>query len=71
MVEIGRVYKHTKSGKLYKIIALAKDADTLDDIVVYEALYENPVSKVWVRPLVFFVGTTCWNGQQIQRFSKV
>ena len=55
-IEVGRVYRHTKSGKLYKIVALAKHSETLEDLVVYEALYENPTSRIWVRPVVMFLG---------------
>ena len=33
----------------YTILAFAKDCDTLEDVVVYVAKYNNPVSKVWVR----------------------
>jgi hypothetical protein len=47
---INGTYKHYKNNNLYKVIALAKDSETLQDIVVYEALYPNPLSRVWVRP---------------------
>ena len=33
----------------YTVLAFAKDCDTLEDIVIYVAKYNNPVSKVWVR----------------------
>ena len=46
-IEIGRVYKHYK-GNLYKIIALAKHSETLEDVVVYSSLDD---SKTWVRPM--------------------
>ena len=32
-------YKHSKSGKYYRVIAVAKHTETLEEFVVYEALY--------------------------------
>lgn len=49
-IKIGGLYKHYKNDNHYKVIALAKDSETLQDIVVYEALYPNPLSRVWTRP---------------------
>jgi hypothetical protein len=43
-------YQHTKSGKLYNVIGVAKHSETLEDLVVYETLYDNKLSKLWVRP---------------------
>ncbi len=41
-------YRHFK-GKLYQVLALAKDAGTNEDVVVYQGLY--PPFAVWTRPL--------------------
>ncbi len=49
------IYKHTKSEKLYRVIGIGKDHETLEDLVFYEALYENPESQFWIRPLKMFV----------------
>ena len=48
-------YKHSKTGKLYNVIGAAKHSETLEDLVVYEALYENKTSKLWVRPKAMFL----------------
>ena len=45
-IEIGKTYRHYK-GNLYKIIALAKHSETLEDMVVYSSLDGK---KIWVRP---------------------
>ena len=45
-IEIGKTYRHYK-GNLYKIIALAKCSETLEDLIVYQSGSEK---KVWVRP---------------------
>lgn len=55
-IQIGVVYEHVKTGNKYRVVLLAKDSKTLEDLVVYEALYNNEVSKVWVRPKISFLG---------------
>lgn len=45
-IEIGATYKHYK-GNVYKIIALAKHSETLEDMIVYQAVKDG---KTWVRP---------------------
>lgn len=58
------IYKHYK-GNLYKVFAIAKHSETLEDMVVYQALYGE--YGLWVRPAVMFeemVG-------EVKRFEKV
>ena len=52
MVEVGKCYHHFK-GNNYKVIAIAKDSENLEKMVVYQALYGN--NDIWVRPLKDFV----------------
>ena len=56
LLKIGSTYEHVKTGKQYKLLALAKDSHDLTEIVVYEALYENKVSKIWTRSKKEFLG---------------
>ena len=56
LLKRGAVYEHVKTGKRYRIIALAKDSSTLEELVVYEALYDNSVSSLWVRSKENFLG---------------
>ena len=56
VLKIGGVYEHVKTGTRYKLLAVARDSKTLEDVVVYEALYDNNVSKVWARPKESFIG---------------
>ena len=51
MVEVGKCYHHFK-GKDYKVIAIAKDSENLELVVVYQALYGD--GDVWVRSLKDF-----------------
>ena len=48
------IYKHSKSDREYRVHFVANHSETLEDRVVYEALYENDKSKFWVRPVKMF-----------------
>ena len=50
-IHIGSIYEHYK-GNRYKIIAIARHSESLEELVVYQGLYEN--SEIWVRPLSMF-----------------
>ncbi|QQR82401.1 DUF1653 domain-containing protein [Candidatus Campbellbacteria bacterium] len=64
-------YKHSKTGNLYRVIGIAKHSETLEDVVVYEALYDNPKSKLWVRPLSMFEEEVEIGEQKRKRFERV
>ncbi len=67
-VKLG-VYEHYKgNGKKYRVIGVAKHSETLEDMVVYEALYENEISKLWVRPLAMFLEGVEFGGKKVPRF---
>lgn len=62
------IYKHAKTGNLYRVLGLAKHSETLEDLVVYEALYKNELSKLWVRPIIMFEEEVLINGVKSPRF---
>jgi len=64
-------YKHTKTGNLYRVIGVAKHSETLEELVVYETLYDNPRSKLWVRPLAMFLEDVDIDGKKVPRFQFV
>ena len=64
-IEIGKIYKHYK-GNLYKVIALAKHSETLEDIVVYSSLDGD---KVWARPAYMWNDTV--DSKDTKRFTLV
>lgn len=70
-IKPGQIWKHSKKGGTYKIVALAKHSETLEDLVVYEALYENELSKVWVRPIEMWQEIVEINGEKKPRFEMV
>lgn len=47
------IYEHYK-GKKYHVLGIGKHSETLEEFVIYEALYDNPESKLWVRPINLF-----------------
>ncbi|MDR3558437.1 MAG: DUF1653 domain-containing protein [Candidatus Pacebacteria bacterium] len=62
------IYKHSKKGTLYRVHFVAKHSETLEDMVVYEALYENDKSKFWVRPAAMWFEMVEVEGEKVPRF---
>ena len=65
------VYRHSKSGRLYRVLFVAKHSETQEDLVTYETLYDNPVSRYWVRPAAMFTELVELNGKRVPRFAPV
>ncbi len=65
------IYKHYKTGNLYKVIGVGKHSESLEDLVFYEALYDNKMSKLWARPLKMFTEEVEKDGKMIPRFTFV
>lgn len=63
-----KYYRHFKGGK-YKVLAIGQDSETLEKVVVYQALYGE--RKVWVRPYEMFFGKTEKDGVEIDRFKEI
>lgn len=66
-IKLGR-YRHFK-GKEYEVIGIAKHSETLEDMVVYKALYGS--GELWVRSADMFKETVTVNGQTVKRFSYI
>lgn len=69
-VQLGK-YKHYKNNHFYQVIAVGKHSETLEELIIYEALYENPDGKYWVRPLKMFIEKVEVNGKKIPRFEYI
>lgn len=65
------IYKHLKTGNLYRVHFVAKHSETLEDLVLYEALYDNDKSKYWVRPVAMFEELVEIKGQKVPRFQFI
>ena len=65
-------YRHFKGG-LYQIVTLALNTETGEDMVVYQALYDD--FKVYVRPLSMFLSETDFvkypDSTQPMRFERI
>ncbi len=70
-IPIGR-YKHYK-GKYYEVLGLARHSETLEELVVYQALYRSEFGEgaLWVRPRKMFFEQITIDGQQKPRFQYV
>lgn len=66
-----RKYKHSKTGNFYNVTAMALHSETEEELVIYECLYNNPKSKVWVRPKTMFQEQIIINGKRIPRFEFI
>ena len=66
-IKLGK-YRHFK-GNEYEVIATAKHSETLEELVVYRALYG--AGEVWVRPAKMWNERVERNGQTVQRFTYI
>ena len=66
-IKIGH-YKHFK-GNEYKVLHLAKHSETLEPMVVYQALYGE--FGIWVRPASMWNEIVEHNGALVQRFELI
>ena len=51
------LYRHFK-GKEYRVIGVARHSETLEKLVIYQALYESEKfgnNALWVRPISLFL----------------
>ena len=65
------IYRHSKKGTLYRLHFIAKHSETLEDMVVYEALYDNNKSRFWVRPAAMWSEEIEIDGKKVPRFVYV
>ena len=66
-IKIGK-YRHFKGGE-YEVIGIAKDSETLEDVVVYRALYGD--GGMWVRSAEMFGETVTSEGKTFPRFEYI
>jgi hypothetical protein len=64
-IPLGR-YRHF-TGNEYEVIAIAKHSETLEEMVVYRALYGE--GGFWVRPLSMWTETVERDGKTFPRFT--
>ena len=62
------VYRHYKGG-FYEVMGFAVHSETLEDMVIYKALYGE--MKTWVRPLAMWRELVDVEGEKVSRFSAI
>ncbi len=63
----GGIYEHYK-GMRYKFHGIVRHSESLEELVLYETLYENKLGKMWVRPLEMFTEWIELDGKSVPRF---
>lgn len=62
------IYRHFK-GNLYRVLYTARHSETLEEYVVYQALYAQ--REVWVRPAPMWNETVERGGKAMSRFEFI
>ena len=66
-------YQHYR-GKFYEVVGIARHSETLEELVVYRALYDSKEfgkNALWVRPKSMFFETVDVDGRDVPRFKYV
>ncbi|WP_294954743.1 DUF1653 domain-containing protein [uncultured Eubacterium sp.] len=66
-IKLGK-YRHFK-GNEYEVIGIARHSETLEEMVVYRALYGD--AGIWVRPAEMWNETVERDGKAFQRFTYI
>lgn len=66
-IKLGK-YRHFK-GNEYEVIAIAKHSETMEEMVVYRALYGE--GQVWVRPASMWDESVERDGKTYKRFTFI
>lgn len=63
-----KYYRHFK-GNIYKVLHIAMHSETLEAMVVYQAMYGE--KSIWVRPKAMFEELIEKDGRSIRRFEPI
>jgi hypothetical protein len=59
------IYRHFK-GARYKVLGVARDSETLDELVIYQSMDKNRI--LWARPKKMFCEMVTVEGNEVPRF---
>ncbi len=62
------LYQHFR-GNLYQVIGISRHSETLEEHVVYQALYGD--FGLWIRPIHMFEETVEYNKKMVPRFKFI
>ena len=68
IVMTAEYYRHFK-GNVYRVLHIAKHSETLEEMVIYQAMYGE--RGVWVRPKSMFEEVIERDGKVFRRFSRI
>jgi hypothetical protein len=67
-------YQHYKNEKFYEVIGVVRHSETLEEMVLYKALYHSEKfgdNQLWVRPKAMFLESVEHNGISVPRFKLI
>jgi hypothetical protein len=67
------IYEHYK-GKKYEVLGIARHSETLEELVMYKALYKSEEfgeNALWARPKKMFFENVNIDGKEIPRFKYI
>ncbi|MDD3190729.1 MAG: DUF1653 domain-containing protein [Candidatus Pacebacteria bacterium] len=71
-IKLGK-YEHYK-GKQYEVIGIARNSETLEEMVIYRALYDSKEfgdNALWARPRKMFLEEVIVNEKKFPRFKFI
>jgi len=72
--EVGKRYQHYKNRKFYIVRGVGRHTETMEELVVYEAQYDDPEfgnNALWMRPKEMFEEKLEYEGKTVERFTLV
>jgi len=66
-------YQHFK-GKMYEVIGIARHSETLEEVIVYRALYDSKEfgkNALWIRPKKMFLENVVIDRKEVPRFKFI
>ena len=63
------IYEHYKKKDQYELIAVGRHSETLEEYVIYRALYGD--GGYWIRPVQMFCEQVRDNGKEVPRFQFI
>jgi len=67
---IRQKYRHYKTKNVYEIVAIGRNSETLEEMVVYQGEYlskEFGLNPIWVRPKKMFEEKVMLNEKEVDR----
>ena len=73
-VKLGKYRHYKRPENIYQVIGVALHSETLEELVVYKALYDHEKfgrDSLWVRPKSMFLEDVELDGRTVPRFQFI